>query len=205
MSLLLALTAYHPLLLEYICLGKPRSHDEFQLQGSLRNKALGFPASTVQHPNKDILLFFSSQIVSDTLWPHGLHNTRLFCLSLYPGVCSNSCPLSRWCHLAVSPSIAPFSFCLQSFPASRSFLEVWLKYCSLSFSNNPSNEYLWLAYFRIDWFDLLAVQGTLKRFLQHHSLNASSLQCSAFFMIQLSHTYMTTWKTIVLTIWTLVT
>ena len=78
-SLLVAITSHHPLLLEYICLGEPRSRVEFQLQGSLRNTALGFPASTVQHPNKDILLLlFSCQVVSDILWPHGLQNTRLF-------------------------------------------------------------------------------------------------------------------------------
>ena len=74
------------------------------------------------------------------------------------------------------------------------------KYWSFSFSIIPSNEYLRLISFRIDWFDLLAVQGTLKSLLQHHSSKASVLQCSAFFMIQLSHPYMTTGKIIALTI-----
>ena len=78
------------------------------------------------------------------------------------------------------------------------------KYWSFSFSIIPSNEYLRLISFRIDWFDLLAVQGTLKSLLQHHSSKASVLQCSAFFMIQLSHPYMTTGKTIALTRWTFV-
>ena len=73
------------------------------------------------------------------------------------------------------------------------------KYWSFSFSISPSNEYSELIYFRIDWFDLLAAQGTLKSLHQHHSLKASILQCSAFFIVQLSHPYMTTGKTIALT------
>ena len=76
------------------------------------------------------------------------------------------------------------------------------KYWSFCFSISPSNEYLTLISFRTDWFDLLAAQGTLKSLLQHHSSKASNLWCSAFFMIQLSHPYMTTGKTIALTIWT---
>ena len=80
----------------------------------------------------------------------------------------------------------------------------WPKYWSLSFSISPSNEYLGLISFRINWFDLLAVQGTLKSLLQHHNSKTSILQRSAFFMVQLSHPYMTTGKTIVLTRWTFV-
>ena len=80
----------------------------------------------------------------------------------------------------------------------------WPKYWSLGFSISPSNEYSGLISLRMDWFDLLAVQGTLKSFLQHHSLKASVLQCSAFFMVQLSHSYMAIRKTIVLTRWTFV-
>ena len=104
----------------------------------------------------------------------------------------------------------PFLSCLQSFPPSGSFSKEsdlyigWPKYWSFSFTISPSNEYSGLISFRIDWFDLLAVQGTLKGLLQHHSLKASILQCSAFFMVQLSHPYMTTGKTIALTIWTFV-
>ena len=75
----------------------------------------------------------------------------------------------------------------------------WPKYRSFSFSITPSNEYSMLTFFRIDWFDILAVQGTLKSLLQHHSSKASVLWCSAFFMVQLSHPYMTTGKAIVLT------
>ena len=96
----------------------------------------------------------------------------------------------------------PFSFCLQSFLASESFPVTWLfpsggqsKYWSFSFSISPWNEYSGLIFFRTDWFDLLAVQGTLQS-LQHHNSKASIFRCSAFFMVQLSHPYMTTRKTI---------
>ena len=95
--------------------------------------------------------------------------------------------------------------CLQSFPASgfffnESVLQIrWPKYWSFSFSISPFNEYSGLISFRIDWFDLHAVQGTLKSLLQYHSSKASILQCSAFFMVQLSHPHMTTGKTIALT------
>ena len=94
----------------------------------------------------------------------------------------------------------PFSSCLQSFPASVSFssesvLRIkWPKYWSFSFSISPSNEYPGLISFRMDWFELLAVQGTLKSLLQHHSSKASNLQCSVFFIVQLSHSHMTTRK-----------
>ena len=80
----------------------------------------------------------------------------------------------------------------------------WPKYWSFSFSISPSNEHPGLISFRLDWFDLLAVQGTLKSLLQHHSSKASVLWCSAFFMVQLSHPYMTTEKTIALSRWTFV-
>ena len=80
----------------------------------------------------------------------------------------------------------------------------WPKYWSFSFSISPSHEYSGLISFRMDWLDLLAVQGTLKSLLQHHSSKASILWCSAFFIVQLSHPYMTTGKTIALTRWTFV-
>ena len=80
----------------------------------------------------------------------------------------------------------------------------WPKYWSFSFSFSPSNEHPGLISFRMDWLDLLAVQGTLRSLLQHHSSKASILQCSAFFIVQLSHPYMTTGKTIALTRWTFV-
>ena len=103
-----------------------------------------------------------------------------------------------------------FLFLPSIFPSIRVFsneLAVcirWPKYGSFSFSISPSSEYSWLISFRTDWFDFLAIQGTLKSVLQHRSLKASVLQCSSFFMVQLSHPYTTTGKTIVLTIWTFV-
>ena len=149
---------------------------------------------------------FSRSVVSNSLRPHGLQHTRLPCPSPTPGVHPNSCSLSRRCHPAISPSVVPFSSCLQPFPASGSFLMSilcirWPKYWSFSFSSSPSNEYSGLFSFGIDWFDLLAVQGTLKSLLQHHSLKASIFWHSVFFMVQLSHPYMTTGNTIALTIW----
>ena len=99
--------------------------------------------------------------------------------------------------LSIFPSVRVFS--------NESVLRItWPKYWSFSFNISPSNEYSGLISFRIDWFDLLAVQGTLKSLLQHHSLKASILWCSAFFTVQLSHPHMTTGKTIALTRWTFI-
>ena len=104
----------------------------------------------------------------------------------------------------------PLLVMLSIFPSIRVFYNEliicirWSKYWSFSFSISPSNEYSGLIFFRMNWFDLLAVQGTLKSLLQHHSSKASILQCSAFFIVQLLHPYMTTGKTIVLTRWTFV-
>ena len=145
--------------------------------------------------------------MSDSLQPHGLPHARPPCPSPTPGVYSDSCPLSQWCHPTISSSVVPFSSRLQSFPASGSFqinrvfsLRIrWPKYWSFSFNINPSNEYSGLISFRMDWLDLLAVQRTLRSLLQHHSSKASILRRSAFFIVQLSHPYMTTGKTIALT------
>ena len=137
------------------------------------------------------------------------------CLSPTPRACSNSCPSSRWCHPTISSSVIPFSSsvipfssCLQVCPASRSFqmsqFFTWSGHWSFSFSISPSNEYSGLISFRIDWLDLLVVQGTLKSLLQHHSSKVSILWHSAFFIVQLSHPYMTTGKTTALTTWTFV-
>ena len=131
------------------------------------------------------------------------------CPSPTPGVYPYSCPLSRWCHPTISSSVNPFSSCPQSFPASGSFPVSQLFASSgqsievFSFSISPSNEYSGLISFRIDCFDLLAVQRTLKSLLQHHSSKASILQGSDFLMVQLSHPYITTLETIALTKWTL--
>ena len=126
---------------------------------------------------------FSHSVVSDSLWPHELQHARPPCPSPTPGVYSNSCPFSRWCHPTISSSVVPFSS-HQSFPASGSFLMSRLftsggKSIGFSFSISPSNEYSGLISFRIDWFDLRAVQGTLKSLLQHHSSKASILRQSA--------------------------
>ena len=135
---------------------------------------------------------FSGSVVSDSLWPHGLWHTRPPCPSPTPRVCSNSCPLSQWCHPTTSSCSVPFS-CLQSFPASGSFPMSQFfassdqSIVSFSFSINPSNE--WLISFRNDWFDLLTVQGTLKSLLQHLSSKASIFRHSGFFIFQLSHPY----------------
>ena len=145
----------------------------------------------------------------DSLWPHGLQHARPPCLSLTPGVYSNSCLLSRWwLNPIISSSVIPFSSLLQSFTASGSFvlwwpcdvLHIrWPPYWSFSFSIGLSNEYSGMISFRMDWLDLLAVQGTLKSLLQLHTSKASFLLCSVFFIVQLLHPYMTTGKTITLT------
>ena len=140
--------------------------------------------------------------MSNSLWPHGLQHTRLPCPSPTPRVYSNSCPLTRWCHPTISPSVVPFSSRHQSYPASGSFPMNQLftsggqsTGASVSASVLPMNIQGWLLIsFRIDWFGILAVQETLKSLLQYHSLKASILRCSAFFMVQLSHPYMTNLK-----------
>ena len=118
---------------------------------------------------------------------------------------------SLWCHSTISSSVAPFSSCPQSFPLSGSFPMSRLFAsgdqsigASFSFSISPSSEHSGLISFRIDWFHLLAVLGTLKNLHQHHSSKALILWCSAFSVVQLSHLYMTTGKTIALTIGTFV-
>ena len=100
------------------------------------------------------LLLFSHSVVSHSLQPHGLQHARLTCPSQPHCVCLNSCLLNQWCHPTISSSATPFSFCLQSFPASgskQSALHIrWPKYWSFSFSTSPSNEYSGLICFRID-------------------------------------------------------
>ena len=129
-------------------------------------------------PTPSFLFSWSDQIslsvVSDSLRPHGLLHARLPCPSPTPGACSNSCPLSQWCHptkilcfsLLLLPSIFPS---IRVF-SNESVLRIrWPKYWSFNFSINPSNEYSGLISFRVDWLDLLAVQGTLKSHFQYHS------------------------------------
>ena len=147
---------------------------------------------------------FSHSVVSYSLQPHEPQHARPPCPSPTPGVHPNPCPLSWWCHPTISSSVVPFSSCLQSFPASGSFQMSQLfasggQSIGFSLSISHSSEHPGLISFRMDWLDLLAVQGTLKSLLQHHSSKASILLRSAFFIVQLSHPYLTTGKTIALT------
>ena len=125
-----------------------------------------------------MLVQVTRSVAYDSLQPHGLQHARPPCPSPIPRVMSNSCPLSQRCYPTISSSVVPFSPHLQSFPASGSFQMSQFftsggKVRSFSFSICPSNEYSGLISFRMDWLDLLAVQGTLKSFLQHHSSEAS--------------------------------
>ena len=114
---------------------------------------------------------FSHSVVSNSLQPHEPQHTRPPCPSPTAGACSNSCPSRWWSHPTISSSVVPFSSCLQSFPASGSFPVNQFFTSggqSFSFHINPSSEYSGLISFRMDWLDLLAVQGTLKSLLQYH-------------------------------------
>ena len=146
--------------------------------------------------------------MSSCLWSLGLQHYRPSCPSLSPRVCLSSCSLHWLCHPAISSSGALFSICPQSFPASGIFpmsclFASWPKYWSFHFGISPSNEYSGLISLKIDWFDL-AVHGTFRSHLQHHSSKASILGCSAFFTVQLSQLCVTTGKTTASTIRTFV-
>ena len=162
---------------------------------------------------------FSHSVVFNSLWPHGLQHTRLPCPSPTPGACSNSCPLSQWSsiqHLAdgvghptISSSLVPFSSCLQSFPASGSLpRSQFFPSGGQNIRVSASGAVLYSGMNIQDWFPwgltgLISLQskGLSRVFLQHHSSKASILQCSAFFIFQISHPHMTTGKTIALTRW----
>ena len=139
--------------------------------------------------------FSSGQLLSRvrlSVTPWITQHARPPCPSPAPGVHSDSCPSSWWCPATISSSVVPFSSYLQSFPASGSFPMSQFFASggqSIGVSASASNEYSGLISFRVDWFDLFAVQGTLKNFLQHHSLKASVLQCLSIFRIHLSHPY----------------
>ena len=147
--------------------------------------------------------------MSNSLQPHALQHTRLPCpsqpleLAQTPvhrvgDAIQPSYPLSP-------PSPPPFNLSQHQGLFSESVLRMrWPKYWSFSFSISPFNEYAGLISFKMDWLDLLAVQGTLKSLLHHHSWKASILRCSAFLIVQLSHPYMTTRETVALTRWTFV-
>ena len=139
---------------------------------------------------------FSCSVVSYSPRPHGLQHARLPCSSPTPVACSNSCLLSQWCYRTISSSVIPLSSCLQSFPASGAFpMSQFFTSggqsigVSASASVLPKN--IGLISCRIDWFDPLAVQGTLRSLLQHHSSKTSILQRSTFFTVQLSGPYCT--------------
>ena len=144
---------------------------------------------------------FSHSVVFDSLWSHGLQHARIPCPSPTTRACSNSYSWSQWCHPTIS-SCLPLLFLPSIFLSIRVFSNEsvlcirWPKYWSFSIS--LSSEGSGLIFYRINRFDLLAVQGTLKNLLQHHSSKASILQHSTFFIVQLSDPYMTTGKTIAL-------
>ena len=154
---------------------------------------------------------FSRSVMSDCLRSHGLQHARLPCPSSTPGVYSNSCPLSRWCHPTISSFVVPFSSRLQSFPASGCFpMSQFFASGGQSIGVSASasvNEYSRPTSFRMDWLDLLPVQETLKSLLQHHSSKASfdSPHSSALNFLYSPtltsiHDY---WKTVALTRWAL--
>ena len=152
---------------------------------------------------------FSHSVLSDSLLPHGLQHTKPPCPSPTPRVYSDSCLLSRWCHPAISSSVFPFSSRLQIFPASGSFQMSQLFASggqnigvSASTSVLPLNNQDWSP---LGWTGWVSLQSNgLSSLLQHHGSKASILLCSDFYIVQLSHPYMTTGKTIALTRWTFV-
>ena len=153
------------------------------------------------------LLLFSRWVVSDSLWPHGLQQARLPCPSPSPWVCSNSCPLSWWCHPTISFSVISFSSCLQSFPAWGSFPMSWLfasgvQSIRASVSVGPMNIQ---GLFPLGLTGLISLlYKTLSRVFSNTTVRKDQLIFQCFFMVQLSHLYMTTGKTIALTIRTFV-
>ena len=145
------------------------------------------------HRFRWIMLLFSHSVVSNSSRPQALQHTRLPCPSPSPGVHSNPCPLSQWCHPTISSSVIPFSSCPQSFLASQSLLMSRLSSHQMTKVLEfqlQHHSFQWV--FKTDlinWFDL-AIQGTLKSLLQHHSSKASIIWHSAFFIVQL---YIHTW------------
>ena len=159
----------------------------------IKKKVLNFHFSLAWFKASSV--HFSCSVVSDSLRPHELQHARPPCPSPIPRVYPNSCPSSRWCHPTISSSVVPFSSCPQSFPTSGPFPMSQLSTSGgQSIGVSASASVLPMISFRMDWLDLLGVQGTLKSLLQHHSSKASILRHSAFFTVQLSYPYMTHWK-----------
>ena len=159
-------------------------------------------------PNYPSSVQFSHSVMSDSLRPHESQHSKLPCPSPTPGVYSDSCPSSQWCHPAISSSVVPFSSCPQSLPASES-LPMSQRFAwggqsigaSASASVLPMNTQDW----SLGWAGWIFLQSKeLKSLLQHHSSKASIFRHSAFFIVQLSHPYVTSGKTIALTRWTFV-
>ena len=166
-----------------------------------------FRALCLYHPLVSSVQF-SRSVVSDSLRPHGLQHARPPCPSPTPGVYSNSCPLSRWCHPTISSSVIPLSSCHQSFPASGSF-PVSQFFASGGQRTGVSASASVLPMNIQDWFPLGGLVGSPcnpgdSQVFQHHSSKAPILWRPTFFMVQLSHPYVTTGKTIALTWWTFV-
>ena len=153
---------------------------------------------------------FSSSVMSNSLQPHGLQHARLPYPSPTPGAFSNSFPLSRWCHPTISSSVVPFFSCLLSFPVLGSFpVTQFFAWGGQSIGASASASVLPMNI--QDWFPsgltgliFLQSKGLSRVFSSYHSSKASILWCSAFFVVQISHPYMTTEKTIALTIWTFI-
>ena len=155
------------------------------------------------------ILQFSHSVLSDSVQPYGLLHSRPPWPSPTPGVYSNSCPMSRWCiqpsHPLSSPSPPALNLSQHQGPFKWvGSLHQVAKVLEFQLQHQSFHEHPGLISFRMDWLDLLAVQGTLKSLLQHHSSKESILRHSAFFIVQHTHPYMTTGKTIALTRWTFV-
>ena len=155
----------------------------------MRTENCFVPSSSVQFSS----LHFSHSVVSESLRPHGLQHARPRCPSPTPGVHSNSCPFNQWCHPTSSSSrpllLPPSVFSSIRLFSNESVLRIrWPKDWSFSYNISPSNEYSGVISFRMDSLDLLAVQGTLKSLLQHHSSKVSIFWCSALWFNSHIHT-----------------
>jgi len=171
-----------------------------------KNVSVSFIIKNFKHLKLKVYsIQFSGSVVSDSLQPHEPQHARPLYPSPTPRVHPNPCPLNQWCHPSISTSVVSYSSWPQSLPASGSFQMSQLftsggQSTGVSISTiSPSKKHPGLISFRMNWLDLLAVQGTLKSLLQHHSSKAAILRHSAFFTVQLLHPYMTTGKTIALT------
>ena len=143
--------------------------------------------------------------LADSLRPHGLQHDRLPCPPLSPRVCSDPCPLNQWCHPTISSSATPFSSCPQSFPASGSFPVSGLFISgSRSIGASASASVNIRGWFPLGLTDLFSLMSKWLSRVQHHNFKTSIFWCSAYFLVQLSHPYITTRKTIALTRWTFV-